>query len=86
MKLKKIPMRTCVVTREKFPKGELLRIVRTPEGEIKIDESGKLNGRGVYIKKDPEVVKLAKQRNSLGRSLETSIADGIYEEITKMIK
>ena len=51
MKNKKIPMRSCVVTKEKLPKGELLRIVKTPEGNILADVSGKLNGRGAYIKK-----------------------------------
>ena len=51
MKVKKIPLRTCVVTKERYPKGELLRIVKTPEGEIKPDITGKLNGHGAYIKK-----------------------------------
>ena len=52
MKVKKIPMRMCSVTREKFPKQELIRIVKTPEEEVKIDLTGKLNGHGAYIKKD----------------------------------
>ena len=52
MKVRKIPMRTCVVTREKLPKAELIRVVRTPEGNVVIDESGKANGRGAYLKKD----------------------------------
>ena len=52
MKVKKIPMRTCVVTNERFPKQELLRIVKTPEGLVKPDLTGKLNGHGAYIKKD----------------------------------
>ena len=51
MKQKKIPMRMCSVTRERFPKQELLRIVKTPEGEVIIDETGKLNGHGAYIKR-----------------------------------
>ena len=50
MKVKKIPLRTCVITREKLPKKDLLRIVRTPEGEVLVDETGKMNGRGAYIK------------------------------------
>ena len=49
MKQKKIPMRSCVVTREKFEKKDLIRIVRTPESEVKIDLTGKMNGRGAYI-------------------------------------
>ena len=57
MKVKKIPMRTCVITKEKYPKRELIRIIRTPEGNICIDETGKANGRGAYLKKDLEVGK-----------------------------
>ena len=58
MKTKKIPMRSCVVTKEKYPKKELLRIVRTPEGKIIIDETGKNNGRGAHLKKDKEEQKI----------------------------
>ena len=49
--IKKVPCRTCVITREKLPKKELIRVVRTPEGEVIIDETGKANGRGAYLKK-----------------------------------
>ena len=65
MKVKKIPERTCVVTHEKYPKKELLRIVRTPEGNVEVDLIGKKNGRGAYIKKDLEVLNLAKKINVL---------------------
>ncbi|MBR3146506.1 MAG: YlxR family protein, partial [Bacilli bacterium] len=56
MKVKKIPMRTCVVTKESLPKSELLRIVRSPYGEVLVDLTGKQNGRGAYIKKDIAVL------------------------------
>ena len=85
MKNKKIPMRSCVVTKEKLPKMELLRIVKTPEGNIVIDETGKLNGRGAYIKKDLSVLEKAKKSNALGRHLETTISNEIYEELEKII-
>ena len=81
MKNKKIPMRSCVVTREKLPKGELLRIVRTTDGTIVADETGKINGRGAYIKKDSEVLLLAKKNKALERALETTIDDSVYDEI-----
>ena len=55
-KVKKIPMRTCVVTREQFPKQELIRVIRTPEGTVTVDLKGKANGRGAYLKKDKEVI------------------------------
>ncbi|MCI8568064.1 MAG: YlxR family protein [Bacilli bacterium] len=85
MKTRKIPMRSCVVTREKYPKGELLRIVRTPEGEVKIDEIGKMNGKGAYIKKDIQVLEKAIKSKVLERALEVKIPNDIYEVIRCMI-
>jgi len=86
MKNRKIPMRSCVVTREKLPKQELLRIVRTTDGEIIADISGKINGRGAYIKKDIEVLEKAKKSKILERQLETTISEEVYEEIRKTIE
>ena len=85
MKVKKTPMRTCVVTNERFPKKELLRVVKTPEGEVKADLTGKLNGHGAYIKKDEEVLNKAIKNKSLARHLECEISDDVYEEIRKII-
>ena len=85
MKNKKIPMRSCIVTREKLPKGELLRVVRSPTGEVLVDTTGKINGRGAYIKKDIEVLEKAKKSKILERILETEISDSVYEEILKII-
>ena len=85
MKVKKIPMRTCVVSNERFPKSELLRIVKTPEGEIKPDLTGKLNGHGAYIKKDEEVLNKAIAKKALERHLECEISNEVYEEIRKII-
>ena len=85
MKVKKIPMRTCVVTNERFPKSELLRIVKTPEGEIKPDLTGKLNGHGAYIKKDEETLNKAIKTKALERHLECEITNDVYEEIRKII-
>lgn len=83
--MRKIPMRTCIVTKEKFPKMELIRIVRTPEGEVKIDETGKLNGRGAYLKRDREVFEKAKKSKILNRHLEVDIPDCIFEEIKNYV-
>ncbi len=85
MKQRKIPMRTCAVTREKLEKKELLRIVRNKELGVKVDETGKLNGRGVYIKKDIEVLKKAKKNKILDKRLEVEIPEEVYEEIEKII-
>ena len=86
MKNRKIPMRSCVVTREKLPKLELLRIVKTTDGDVVADISGKLNGRGAYIKKDIEVLEKAKKSKILEKHLETTISDSVYEEIRKIIE
>ena len=86
MKTRKIPLRTCVITKEQLPKQELLRIVRTKEGEVLVDETGKANGRGAYIKKDIEVLDKAIKTKVLDRNLETTISDDVYEEIRKIIE
>lgn len=86
MKVKKIPLRTCVVTKEKLPKKELLRIVRTPEGVVVADESGKMNGRGAYIKKDVSVLEQAKKKKILERHLECTIEESVYEDIREKIE
>ena len=86
MKNRKIPMRSCVVTREKLPKVELLRIVRTTDGNIVADLTGKINGRGAYIKKDVTVLEKAMKSKVLERVLETEISDNIYNEIKEIIE
>ena len=86
MKVRKIPLRTCVVTREKLPKMELLRIVRTPDRGVVVDESGKMNGRGAYIKKDVAVLEKAKQKKILERQLECTIEESVYDEIKNMLE
>ena len=86
MKQRKIPMRSCIVTKEKLPKMELIRVVRTPEGNVIIDETGKSNGRGAYLKKDLEVILKAKKSKILNRVLEVEVPDTIFDELEKMLK
>ena len=83
--MKKIPMRTCVISKEKCDKRDLMRIVRTPEKEVIIDETGKANGRGAYLKKDREVILKAKSTKALENVLEVEIPDSIYEEMLEKI-
>lgn len=85
MKQKKIPMRTCVVTKEKFPKNELIRIVRTPDANVLVDEKGKVNGHGAYIKKDLEVLEKARKSKVLDRYLEIEVPLEVYEELNNII-
>lgn len=85
MKTKKIPMRTCVVTREKCEKKDFLRVVRTPSGEVIVDDTLKANGRGAYLKKDKNVIEKAKSSKILEKHLEVKISDEIYEELLNKI-
>ena len=86
MKVKKIPMRMCSVTRERFPKQELIRVVKTPELDVKIDLTGKLNGHGAYIKKDLSVLEKAKKTKALSHALEIEIPDSVFTELEEIIK
>ena len=85
MKQRKVPLRTCVVTNEKFEKKDLIRIVKDNTGKIFVDESGKANGRGAYIKKDLEVLEKAKKSKILDKRLEITIPDEIYDELSNII-
>lgn len=83
--MKKIPMRKCLASGESVPKKDLLRIVRTPEGEVKVDTTGKLNGKGAYLKKSLEALEIAKKKNLLYRALEVNVDEEVYKEIEKVI-
>lgn len=83
--MRKIPMRKCVVTQERFPKKDLIRVVRTPEQTIEIDLTGKKNGNGAYISKSLETLALAKKNKALQRALETEIPDEVYQELEAII-
>lgn len=84
--MRKIPMRTCVITGEKLPKNELLRVVRTPEYKVVIDETGKLSGKGAYLKKDLETFEKAEKTKILSKRLEVEIPDSIYEELKNKVR
>lgn len=86
MKTRKIPLRTCVVTGEKLDKRDLLRVVKNKEGEVKVDLTGKMNGRGAYIKRDVKVLDEAIKKKSLERKLECNISNEVYDEIRKVLE
>ncbi len=86
MKTRKIPMRSCVVTKEKLEKKDLIRVLRTPEGNVIIDSTYKANGRGAYLKKDIEVVERAEKTKVLERQLKVEIPSKIYEELKELCK
>ncbi len=78
-------MRRCLATNQSFPKKDLLRVVRTPEGEIKVDLTGKQNGKGAYISRSMEALQIARNKKVLNRALETEIPEEIYQEIERII-
>ena len=85
MKQRKVPLRTCVVTKEKLEKKDLIRVVKNNNGEVFVDLTGKANGRGAYIKKDKNVLNDAKRTKALEKHLETSISEEIYKNIEDVI-
>jgi len=83
---KKIPLRKCVATGEMLPKKEMIRVVRSKEGEVSVDSTGKKSGRGAYVSKSEEAVELARKKNILERQLEAKIPSEIYEELITLIR
>ena len=83
MPVKKIPLRKCIGCGEMKPKKELIRVVRSPEGEISIDRIGKKPGRGAYLCKKAECLRKARKASRLEHSLECSIPDDVYAALEK---
>jgi predicted RNA-binding protein YlxR (DUF448 family) len=82
-KIKKVPMRRCVGCMEKYEKGELVRVLRTPEGNVKIDATGRANGRGAYLCKKRACFEKALKNRGLERSLGMKIPEPVVEELKK---
>ena len=80
---KKIPQRQCMGCRERKEKRQLIRVVRTPDGNVQLDFSGKLSGRGAYICPDSQCLAKARKAKSLERSLEVPIPDAVYDRLEK---
>ena len=80
---KKIPLRQCMGCRERMDKRDLIRVVRTPEGTVTLDFSGKLNGRGAYLCPKADCLKKAQKSKALERSLEVPIPDQVYDRLAK---
>lgn len=86
MKKRKIPLRKCVGCNEQKTKKELIRIVKSKEGEISIDFSGKAHGRGAYICPDEECLKAAQKRKAFNRAFQQEIPQDIYEKLIEELK
>ena len=80
-KVKKIPMRQCLGCNERKPKSELLRVLRTPEGEILLDFTGKKSGRGAYICHNVKCLVKARKSGRIGKNLECDIPDEVYDKM-----
>ncbi|MFF5993355.1 YlxR family protein [Lysinibacillus sp. KU-BSD001] len=83
---RKIPLRKCIATGEMLPKKAMIRVVRSKEGEVSVDVTGKRSGRGAYVSKSEEAVNLARKKNILERQLEAKIPDEIYEQLITLIR
>ena len=84
--MKKIPMRSCIVTREKLPKNELIRVVRDNSGTVFLDKTFKANGRGTYLKRDIDVINKCEKNKILNRHLGVEVTPLVYEEIRKYVE
>ncbi|RKD24269.1 hypothetical protein BEP19_07655 [Ammoniphilus oxalaticus] len=81
MKRRKIPLRKCVACQEMIPKQQLIRVARSPQGEVSMDPTGKAAGRGAYLCGNKDCFSLAKSRKALDRALNTAIPEEVYERL-----
>lgn len=82
---RKVPLRKCTVSGEMFPKKELVRVVKSKEGEVSIDPTGRQNGRGAYIGLDPKLAELAKKKRTFDNAFSMKISDEFYDELYEYI-
>ena len=85
MKVKKIPLRMCTGCMEMKPKKELIRVVKSPEGDVSVDLTGKKSGRGAYVCRDIECLEKAFKAKRLSRNLDTPISEEIYDKLKEEI-
>ena len=83
---KKIPLRQCLGCREMKPKKELIRVVRSPEGQVSLDFKGKKPGRGAYVSPSPECLKKARKARALERAFTAPMPDEVWEELEAQMK
>ncbi|MBD8031793.1 MULTISPECIES: RNase P modulator RnpM [Solibacillus] len=83
---RKIPLRKCVATGEMLPKKSMIRVVRSKEGEVTVDITGKKSGRGAYVSKTEQAVEIARKKNILDRQLDAKVPDEVYEELLTLIR
>lgn len=84
--MKKVPLRQCVGCREMKPKAELIRVVRSPEGEISIDDAGRKPGRGAYVCRSSDCLRRAQKSRALERAFSQKISDGVYDALVAEVE
>lgn len=85
MQTKKVPVRMCSGCGQHIPKKELIRVVRSPEGELSVDLTGKKSGRGAYLCQNVECLLKARKARRLERSLSCQIPDEVYERLEEQL-
>jgi uncharacterized protein len=83
MKVRKVPTRTCIACRASDAKRGFIRIVRTPDGHVVVDPTGKANGRGAYLCANPECFTVARQRRRLDSALKVNLQDDDYDRLQR---
>lgn len=86
MKVKKVPLRMCKGCGEMFDKRTLVRVVRSPEGDVSLDLTGKKSGRGAYVCKNPDCLAKARKKKAFERELSVQISDDIYNQMEEEMK
>ena len=86
MKQKKIPLRKCVITGEQYPKKELIRVVKNKAGEVFVDETGKANGRGAYLKLSKAVINKAIKTKKLDKHLGIAVPEEVYDKLKGLVE
>lgn len=86
MKIRKVPLRRCIGCREMKEKKSLIRVVRNQEGQVAVDPTGRMNGRGAYICRDPECFAKARKSRALNREFSADIPEEVYEEVARQLE
>lgn len=84
--MKKVPLRKCAATGDMLPKKEMIRIVRSKEGEVSVDLSGKKSGRGTYVSKSEEAIEQARKNRAIESQLKVKVPDEIYDELLYAVR
>lgn len=85
-KTRKVPLRKCIITNEMKPKQSLIRIVKTKEGDVFVDPTGKKNGRGAYVSVDHTIVEKAEKIRAIERHFQVDDIQQVYQDLLKVVK